>query len=139
MVAKVRSVAAAAQQALRDDGGVSVVVLVGATGVGKSHGIHARFPDVYVCPLPSVKGGQPWFDGYIGQKQVLFDDFYGQVTQSEMLTLCDKYRKQVQVKGGFTNWVPLQIFITSNDMPAMWWPEGLLPAMERRIRVFEIF
>lgn len=94
-----------------------VVVLHGATGTGKTRYVHDRYPDVWVLADPSGK----WFDGYNGQEVVLFDDFDSQIDYRFMLLLLDRYPMQVPVKGGFTNWCPKRIYITSNVNPSEWY------------------
>jgi hypothetical protein len=84
-----------------------------------------------------VHNGDRWFDGYSGQLTVIFDDFDGkQVEFRFLLRLLDKYPMQVPVKGGFVNWVPRFVFITSNAYPDEWYPEVPvrdMEALKRRI------
>lgn len=62
-----------------------------------------------------------WFDGYEGQENVLFDDFHGGVFKLPyLLKLLDRYPMRVPVKGGFVQWKPRRIFITSNIDPDLW-------------------
>lgn len=65
----------------------------GPTGVGKSHRAFDGFdPDThYVKPLDDQ-----WWDGYTGQKVVILNDFRGQITYSELLTLVDKWPHSVK-------------------------------------------
>jgi len=120
MVNKVRGVVAAKRQAARQISGVEVKILIGNTGTGKTRAIFDKYPDVYNVPLPSDSTKQAWFDGYRGQEVVLLDDFYGQIGYAYMLQLCDRYKMDVQVKNGFTPWVPLKIFITTNESFNVW-------------------
>lgn len=63
--------------------------------------------------------GVNWFDGYYGQKAVIFDDFRGEhIKFPDMLRILDVYPLQLSVKGGFTHWTPEVIFITSPKKPA---------------------
>jgi len=70
----------------------------GEAGTGKTRWVMDNFDpdDVY------VKDKTEWWDGYTGQKVVLWDDFYGEHRFSSMLRYMDIYRCQVQVKGGYT-------------------------------------
>lgn len=141
MIARVRSIAAAPNQEIRQRNGVQVRVLVGVPGVGKSHGIRAAYPNVYNVPLPGNDRGAAWFDGYVGQEVALFDDFYGQISYSLMLQLLDKWQVQAPVKGGFVNWVPFKIFIVSNQLPHMWGGWDAITnrdAFDRRVKVYEV-
>lgn len=94
-------------------------LLTGATGLGKTRYVfHMHDPeDIWVWP------GDRWFDGYTGQPVALFDDFRGELDLGNMLRLLDRYPMDVPVKGGFANWVPRRIYITSNVLPAVWWPD----------------
>lgn len=55
-----------------------------------------------------------WFDGYCGQRVVIFDDFrWNHTSFSFFLRLLDRYELSVPIKGGFTRWNPAFIFITT--------------------------
>lgn len=111
------------------------VLLVGTTNTGKSRFVWASHPDDDVWTWP----GDRWFDGYRGQSVALFDDFRGELDAGVMLRLCDRYPMDVPVKGGFTNWNPKRIYITSNIMPEMWWglaDQETMRAFWRRINTF---
>lgn len=59
-----------------------------------------------------------WFDGYVGQTRVIFDDFRPWWCEfSWLLRLLDRYPIQVPVKGGFVNFIPEEIIITTNKSP----------------------
>jgi len=64
-----------------------------------------------------------WFDGYNGQKVVLFDEFRGQLPLGQMLELLDGYPcLRVQVKNGTVHWSPEEIYLTSPMHPRDWYP-----------------
>ena len=71
--------------------------------------------------------GNQWFDGYDGQRVVIFDEFHGGSSQGITFPLwkklTDRYRLNVQVKGGFVPWNPEVIIFTSNVRPQAWWPD----------------
>jgi len=95
-----------------------VYVLVGKPGTGKSRVCHSASDDLWVATDCTGR----WFDGYQGQKDVLFDDFDGTDAQlGTFLKLCDRYAMDVPVKGGFVNWKPERIFFTSNVQVETWW------------------
>lgn len=105
-----------------------VHVLWGATGTGKTRVVH----DLYPGEVWTYSGGG-WFDGYVGQRVVLFDDFRGAedgIPPGLFLRLCDRYPCSVPVKGSFTNWNPRKIYITSNVRPDLWFPELTFDAFE---------
>lgn len=108
-----------------------VIVLWGKTGVGKSRFVHDQIQDsTFWSP-----GDYLWFDGYCGQDIVLFDDYRGEYKLQMLLKLCDRYPMSVPIKGGFTEWAPRKIYITSNINPALWYKEAdsySLAAMFRR-------
>lgn len=59
-------------------------------------------------------GGLRWFDGYDGQKTAVFDDFRPKHCKFDyLLRLLDVYPIRVEYKGGFTDWFPEVIFITT--------------------------
>lgn len=107
---------------------VQVHVLHGDAGSGKTRLVHDADPDVY-----TVTDGAQWFDGYIGQKTILIDDFYGGIKYGLFLRLLDGYPFDLPIKGGFTWKMWDTVYITSNDPPDKWYSRGLTPAMARRI------
>lgn len=97
-----------------------VVVFVGPTGCGKSKSAREW-----------LGGGEPvtwepsqdkWFDGYMGQKEFLFEEFRGQLPMGMMLSLLDRYTAKVQYKGGMARFVATRIAITSPLPPEEWYP-----------------
>lgn len=108
-----------------------VLVYWGETGLGKTK---KAFEE---CDEPYVHSGGPWFDGYDGQADVIFDDFGGsEFKLTYLLKLLDRYPMRVPVKGGFVNWVPHTIYITSNYAPSNWFPTAKdehVKALLRRI------
>jgi hypothetical protein len=108
-----------------------VYVYWGDTGTGKSRRAFAETESPYVH-----SGGQ-WFDGYSGESDVIFDDFGGsEFKLTYLLKLLDRYPMRVPIKGGFVNWCPKKIFITSNYCPKDWFPNAKdehVKALFRRI------
>jgi hypothetical protein len=99
-------------------------ILIGKPGSGKTRQVYDNHPieDIYVVNHGDGSSSSLWFDGYYGQKVVLFDDFYGWVRYDLMLRLLDRYPLQVQTKGGYTWWCPEVIYITSNKNLDEWYP-----------------
>lgn len=87
----------------------------GEPGTGKSKWAHEQDPS-----STWVYGGSGWFDGYVGQRVAIFDDFSddnsrsGGINYSLFLKLLDRYKLSVPIKGGFTNWRPEVIIFTAN-------------------------
>ncbi len=89
----------------------------GPTGTGKTRLAHLLTRRrVWTAPDNKCQ----WFDGYVGQESVLFDDLDAEDKPSRamFLRLFDRYPMTVPVKGGFVNWQPRRAFITSNCEPA---------------------
>jgi hypothetical protein len=84
----------------------------GPTGTGKSRWVMQTVDrsDLFV-----KDGNSKWFDGYAGQKSVLFDDFRPskEVPFSLFLRLLDRYPMTVEGKGCSMNFSPERIFITT--------------------------
>lgn len=91
-----------------------VIWIWGPSDTGKTKGIWDSEPDL----LDLNNDGQ-WFDGYDKQEAVLFDDFRCEMPYVQFLKLTDRYPCAVPIKGGFTNWNPKRIYITSNIPPEM--------------------
>lgn len=115
-----------------------VKVLWGPTGTGKTRKVHE---EVEASNLYSHPGGR-WFDGYEGHTDVLFDDFGGSEFKiTYLLKLLDRYPMRVPIKGGFVQWVPKTIWITSNHHPEEWYQGAKQmhrDALERRLTTVEL-
>jgi len=102
-----------------------VVVLWGATGTGKTRRVFDSHADELWRSPPSHDGKSTWFDGYMGHRVALFDDFDGKTPNiTMMLQILDRYPLTLPFKGGFTCWAPEQIYITTNKDPTSWYPEA---------------
>lgn len=113
---------------------VKTHVLYGAAGTGKTRYVVEKYGDeVYFLD------NYPWFDGYVGQSVLLLDDFYGDIPYRTLLRLLDGYRMQLAVKGGFTKKDWQVVYITSNDHPDYWYPQGLSGALRRRLTTVREF
>lgn len=117
--------------AVKRDWVTEVLVFWGRTGAGKTRLVHELATDLYIHP------GGAWFDGYDGQADVLFDDFGGSDFRLPyLLKLLDRYQMTVPIKGGFVQWAPRRIFITSNIDPNNWYSGAFIEhqaALRRRI------
>lgn len=114
---------------------VTVTVYWGETGTGKTRRCHDQASDLFA---PDIGANSLWWDGYMGEDAILFDDFYGQIKISHMLRLLDGYNLAIPIKGGYTsaNWT--RVYITSNVHPDEWYksesiPESVRAAFRRRI------
>lgn len=93
-----------------------VHVYWGETGLGKTRrAFQEAGNEVYFH-----SGGQ-WFDGYSGG-DAIFDDYGGsEFKLTYLLKLLDRYPMRVPIKGGFVQWTPRTIWITSNRSPDDWY------------------
>lgn len=95
-----------------------VVWFWGATGSGKSYGAHQEAHglsngDYCVLADNSLK----WFHPYRANRVVVLDDYAGEAAITLLLRLWDPYPMQVPIKGGFVNWCPRIMYVTSNQPP----------------------
>lgn len=109
-----------------------VTCIIGPAGSGKTRKAYELDPNLF--RLTDVN----WFDGYDGQKTILLDDYYGEISYSKFLQLCDGYKFQIPVKGSFTWKEWDHVIITSNDHPGLWYSQGFTPAIERRLTIEEL-
>lgn len=91
--------------------------LCGAAGCGKSYVtremVETEFKnDAYWC-AEHVNG---WFDGYRGEKVIVFDDFTGKYPLNDMLKLLDYGPLRINVKGGYVT-VKADTFIFTSNFP----------------------
>lgn len=111
-----------------------VVVHYGPTGSGKSHRAHELAEDAYVWGPEMGK----WWPGYDGQDEVIMEEFRGQMTFAALLRLIDRYKYEVEYKGGSTQMLAHTFQFTSPVHPAYWYPglaaqEGRIDQLKRRI------
>lgn len=105
-------------------------VLWGGTGTGKSYrartrAIAAGGAEPYRMPPPINTTTQPWTDGYAGQTDVILEDFAGDIAYRNLLQMLDEYPLRTPTKGGFVQWAPKRVWITSNLHPREWYPNNL--------------
>jgi len=117
---------------------LKVITIVGPTGIGKSYSVHDIFPDIYVV---NMGNSGLWWDGYTGQRAVMFEEFKGQVQLQKMLQILDPYPLRLEIKGGLVPARFTLVFITSNYTPDAWYKnedgsrDAELAALRRRLDV----
>ncbi len=94
-----------------------VTVLYGSTGTGKSREAREILEKPYVWHPQQSQ----WFDGYAGEKDVLFEEFRGQIPFGMLLSLLDRYDCKVQYKGGMCEFAATKIVLTSPIHPRDWY------------------
>jgi len=123
--------------------------LWGKTGSGKTRcatGFSRRYRPEEEAWISHGGGELKWFDGYDGQRVVIIDDFRSKGCKfAFLLRLLDRYPLSVEFKGGFVNWNPEVIIITSPQCPQDMFsvrgakiPEDLAQLTRRLTRVLEI-
>lgn len=112
---------------------VTVIVLWGTTGTGKTHRMLTTYPEIY-----SVKPGRDPWGQYNGEKQILFDEFdYEKWPITDMNRYLDKWRCLLDARYSdrYAGWE--LVAICANSPPLSWYPTTgpmLLDAFRRRIR-----
>lgn len=130
------------------NGPPTVFWLHGPTGTGKTRTAMecGRLLSQGVDDIWVSSGTLRWFDGYDGQRVAVFDDFRSKHVSSFafLLRLLDRYPTNVEIKGGFVNWTPDVIFITSSKHPDQTFetrknfiPEDLAQLHRRLTRIIE--
>lgn len=115
---------------------VQVDVLEGPPGVGKTlwpvwaHG----YENIYI--LTKLTAGALWFDGYLGQKVLVIDDFDSDwsIPYRALLRLLDGHTLRLPIKGGFTYALFDHVYITTNVPVGRWYKKrSEIDALLRRI------
>lgn len=128
---RIHALRSAVKPTLRDP--PKVTVIWGDTGLGKTYQAYSTYP---IEDIFKIEGKYEWFNGYQQQPVVIFDEFRSQIQISYLLQLLDRYPMDVPVKGSFTPWKPVHIYITSNINPDLWYPNvspASKAALKRRI------
>lgn len=104
-----------ATRAFRD---VTVTVIWGPPGSGKTRYCWEHYPDLY-CLDFDMQG--VWWDNYDGHDVLLIDDFNGQIKFTRLLRLLDGYQCRLPVKGGFSYAAWTRVLITTMYEPDTWY------------------
>lgn len=112
---------------------ITVIVLWGPTGTGKTHRFMHAYPEIY-----SVKPGRDPWGQYRGQSEILFDEYDpSKWAVQDMNRYLDKWRCMLDARytDRYAAWV--LVGICANSPPNSWYPEAaplLEAAFRRRIR-----
>lgn len=95
---------------------LKVIWYYGETGTGKTW---KAYHECLKIGEPFIRSGSGrFFDGYDGQKCVIFDDFReDDVPFNFLLRLLDRYPLRVEIKGGTAQWKAELIYITAPFKP----------------------
>jgi len=117
------------------DGELKVIVITGATGLGKTHLVNDLYPNAYWQVAARDRKGTPFYDQYSGQDTIILDEFYGWLPFDHLLRLCDRYPLRLEVKGSVVQCQAKTIVLTSNHDPRRWYPNvgSHYEAFERRV------
>lgn len=123
----------------------SCVLFLGPPGTGKST-LAARMADAGASLIggPGVFRKHPgkWWDGYRGERVVLFDDFRGSsMSFTDFKLAIDRFPVRVEIKGASRYLEASSFFITSNYSPKTWWDPLVTSGMEAAIfrRITEVY
>lgn len=88
-------------------------LIFGKSGTGKTQYVLDKYGDDNIF-IMSFSNKTEWWDGYQGEKIILFDDYNNNLRIDRLLRLLDKYKCRLPIKCGFTwaKWV--EVFITTN-------------------------
>nr|UBJ26260.1 replication-associated protein [Red panda feces-associated circular DNA virus 2] len=127
----------------RENDPVSSWLLIGPPGTGKSRLAH-RLGN-------GLPGGvfrhslRKWFDGYRGERVIVFDDFCGSsLPFSDFKRIIDRYAVRVELKGSSCEMAATHFIFTTNNQPETWWQQDVLgehglAAISRRIGLVVAF
>lgn len=96
-----------------------VYVYWGRTGSGKSR---RAWEEATFDAFPKDPNTKFW-DGYVGQENIVIDEFRGAISISHILRWLDRYPVIVEVKGSSCVFKGKRIWITSNLSPDDWYPD----------------
>lgn len=113
---------------------IDVTIYVGRSGSGKTSKVSMK--DTFIVNMENKQ--EFMFDGYMGEKTILLDDFYGQIKYHYMLRILDGYQLPLNIKNGKSTALWTKVFITSNQTPSLWYSQGLRSLKRRITNLYEV-
>ncbi len=113
----------AAEDKLPDWRDVTVIVVVGDSGCGKSW--FAEHYDTHDNTYPMADSDPVWVDGYWGQRTIVIEEMDAQMPFRFLLRLLDGYRLNMPTKGGFIWGEHTTVILTSNTAPDRWYNDNM--------------
>lgn len=111
---------------------VSVFVLWGPTGTGKTHRVMHQFPNAY-----SVKPGRDPWGMYRQEEVIFFDEFdFEKWTVQDLNRYLDKWRCMLDSRYADKYAMWTSVILAANSNPSSWYPQAaplLLDALRRRL------
>jgi len=102
----------------------------GPTGVGKSRKAFETYG-----AAAYVKMNDKWWDGYVGQETVIFDDYRSSLCPFHiLLRILDRYPYRVEVKGGSIELSATVFVITTTSRPEVIWHSRTEEAINQLLR-----
>lgn len=122
------------------EGEREVIVFYGEGGTGKTR---TAIEEIGSAGYYIKENGNKWWNGYLGEKNVIIDDFSEEgFPFRTLLRVLDRYKVSVEVKGGTIPLAASRIYITA-DRPIEEWYIGLtdseLKQLKRRITRIQRF
>lgn len=96
---------------------LDVIILLGVAGCGKSKYVRENSPDVFLVDYDQ----KFMFDGYEGEKEILIEEFNGQIKYNYLLKMLDGHPLPLNVKFGRSHALYTKVYITSNVHPRFWY------------------
>jgi len=114
-----------------------IKVYWGPTGSGKSRRATSEAPDAFRLQRASDNNSTKYFEGYMGQREIIIDDFYGWIQYDLLLRLLDRYPLRCLVHYGSVEILATKFIITSNKHPRQWYRLSDVSALLRRLPSIE--
>lgn len=107
-----------------EDREITITYIYGATGTGKTRGIHEKHGARNICRITNYrKDGTVYFDGYNGEDVLVFEEFRGQVNLADLLSWVDRYPIKLPARYFDRQACFTKVFFTSNESLYQLYPE----------------